>query len=171
MKIKGIILLFCVIVLQGAIKANAQIEKFKAAYVYNFSQQMKWPDDQKSSEFIIGILDKDQTLANALKATTAKRTVGNQSIKIEVFKNTNDIKQCHILYVSGNQTGTLKKAIAMLGQFPTVVITENPNQTPAESVINLFIKNDKLAFTLNKDNAVFKKITVSEKLRLLSKRQ
>jgi hypothetical protein len=168
---KNVIILSCILLLQCSSKASAQIEKFKAAYVFSFCQQMKWPENQNSGDFIIGVLEQDQALANELKATTANRAVGNQPIKIEVYKNADEIKQCHILYVSGNQSIILRKAIIKLGNYPTVVITENPNQTPVESTINLFIENDKLAFAFNRDNAVLKKVTVSDKLLSLSKKQ
>ena len=149
--------------------ANAQIEKNEAAYIFNFTRFIKWPDSQTTGDFVIGVLGKSQAITNELKASASSRSVGSQSVKIVEFASADMIQNCHILFVPDDYSSQLKKAHAKLVSSAAVIITEEDGWNPDESTINLMVVDQKLAFHINKANADAKKLVISEKLMTLSK--
>lgn len=166
-KVLSLIGLFALCI--GSFNATAQIEKHEAAYIFNFTRLIKWPDNQSSGDFIIGVFGKNQPITNELKLSANSRTVGSQTIKVVEYTSVDEIQNCHILFVPDDQSSQLKKIAAKLGNAGTVLITEEPSWNPDESIINLLIVDQKLAFHINKSNADSKKIFISEKLLALSK--
>jgi hypothetical protein len=156
---------FCI----GNLETNAQIEKNEAAYIYNFTRLIKWPESQSTGDFIIGVFGKNQPITNELKLSASSRTVGSQPIKVVEYYSVDEIQNCHVLFVPDDQSSQLKKISTKLGNAGTVIITEEPSWNPDESMINLLIIDQKLAFHINKGNADAKKIFISEKLLALSK--
>jgi hypothetical protein len=165
------ILLLMAFISFGALmtSVSAQIEKHQAAYIFNFTRFIKWPENQTSGNFVIGVLGKKHPIVAELKGSSSGRSVGSQSVVIEEYLTVDALKSCQILFVPDDLSSQLKKVAAKLAGTSTVVITEEDGWNPAEATINLHIVSDKLAFYINKSDADAKKIVISEKLMTLSK--
>ncbi|MBN2165394.1 MAG: YfiR family protein [Marinilabiliaceae bacterium] len=148
---------------------NGQIAKHEAAYIYNFTRFIKWPDTQAAGDFVIAILGKDEEITKELSASSANRTVGSRSIKIKEFSSVDEIPDCHILFVSDSKSIHLKIVAQKLAGKPIVIISEEMQRNPTESTINLHLLDQKLAFHINKMDAETRQVIISEKLLGLSK--
>jgi len=58
---------------------NAQDEKFKAIFIYNFTKYVNWP--QIEGSFIISILG-NSAITGEIESIAAKKTVGISAIEI-----------------------------------------------------------------------------------------
>lgn len=165
------ILFFWLIVLSTFIghNASAQLVKHEAAYIFNFTRFIKWPESGTQDNFIIGVLGENEELAAELKNSAANRTVGSKPIKVVEFASIEQISNCQILFVPNKKTGSLKRISEHLSKQPTVIISEKMEWNPKESTINLHLIDQKLAFYINQKNAKSKGIVVSEKLLGLSR--
>ena len=156
-----------VLCLQG-ITTNAQLAKHQAAYIFNFTRLIKWPENQNKEAFIIGILGKNQEIAQELEMSATNRSVGNLSIKVIEYSTPEEVKNCQILFIPQNKYGLIDNAVNLTKGQATLIITEG-NKNPEGSMINLHLVDQKLAFFINKANADARNIVISEKLLSLSK--
>lgn len=87
----------------------------KAAFLYNFAKFVKWPADafvEVRSPIVLGILGEDP-FGSALDPIKQK-TVGDRKIEIKRLDKLEDIKKCHVLFISQSQENDLDSIFAQL---------------------------------------------------------
>ncbi len=149
----------------GHINTQGQIEKFKAAFIYNFAKNMEWPSQYKTGDFIIGVLGKTP-VTSELKKLEGTRTIGAQKIKIKVFSNPSQITRCHILYIPKNANKNFSPAIKKVDK--TLIVVDDAKLIDSGAGIGFVMKNNKLRFKLNKSNIEKRQLKVSSTLINLS---
>ena len=134
---KALLTLVSVFVLHGL--CNAQDDKFKALFIYKFTQYMEWPTSKQTGDFKIGVLGSSP-ITNELKAFTAKRTVGQQKIVVEEIMSIADCPKYHIVFVpakASSNVGEIAKSVVNKG---VLVVTDKQGMAAEASGIN-FIKD------------------------------
>ena len=63
---KLILAVSIVLTLNGIV--NAQVSRFQAMYIYNFSRMVEWPNEYKNGNFEIGVIGNN-SLMEELKVT------------------------------------------------------------------------------------------------------
>jgi hypothetical protein len=144
--------------------ANAQIEKHQVTFIYNFTRLIQWPNIIESPVFTIGVLGRNHPLTEELKAASQGRTAGGRQIEIVEYASTDDLSKCHILFVPNNRLNQLRKASEVLKDYPVLYVTETQGRQPAESVVNLFVENERLAIRIDEDVAKKQNLLVSNQL-------
>lgn len=163
-------MIFTVIALFAATGSWAQqIHKAQANYIYNFTRFIEWPNTGQQSEFVIGVLGKNNPITAELSATAGQRTVGSMSVKIVEYATVDQIGKCQILFVPDAKSANLKNIQSQYGSQPVLVVTEEQDWNPGESSINFMVVDSKLAFHVNTQNLKAKQLKVSEKLVAMSK--
>jgi hypothetical protein len=119
-------------------KTNAQDDKFKALFIYNFTKMIEWPANKKAGDFVIAVMG-NPTIASELAGLNKK--VVNQPIVVKEISDAGSIGDCHILFIGSADTGKLGAAISAIGDKPTLIITDSPGGCKKGSGIN-FIKSD-----------------------------
>lgn len=71
----------------------------RAIFIFNFAEQVTWPNQSAKSEFNIGVLGTDRALID-LKSLSLKRKIKNKIVKVVNFKSVKDIKGIDLLYVN-----------------------------------------------------------------------
>lgn len=74
----------------------------KAAFLYRFVQFISWPDDafaDSSAPFVIGVLGQDP-FGQSLDGILDGERVGTRPIVLQRFETLEQVKTCHLLYVS-----------------------------------------------------------------------
>ena len=135
---KALLTLLSVFVLHGL--CNAQDDKFKALFIYKFTQYMEWPTSKQTGDFKIGVLG-GSPITNELKAFTAKRSVGQQKIVVEEIMSIEDCPKYHIVFVptkASSNVGEITKNVANKG---VLVVTDKQGMAASMSGIN-FTKVD-----------------------------
>lgn len=162
---KLIILLFylCYASLQ---LSQAQNEKFKALFMYNFTKYIEWPAAMRSGNFVIGVLGTS-TLTDELRTVALKQKVGTQNIEVVVFNNVEDITDCHILYIPQSKSGLLSSVNSKLSGKATLLIGDKPGLVPQGACINYIMDGDKLKYEVSRNNIEKKGLAVSSALLAL----
>ena len=156
---------------------NANAQKYseyevKAAYLYNFIKFIQWPAtafETKDSEFVIGIYGYDP-FKNTLKEVLANNTVQNRKLVIKYFKTPDEIKNCHLLFISDVDEEELSIIIKKINKTPVLTVGNNiKNFCLLGGIINFTKQDAKHRFVINNNQAVNANLKISSKLLFLAK--
>lgn len=121
----------------------------KAAYIYNFLRYVEWPSsafENAKSPFEVGVLGKvHPDLDRALTYYEKTKKVRGRAIKIRRFKSTEEIKDCHVLFLTkSNDKKLLKKVVELISGHPTLLVGETKNFLKEGGGITFFIASNKV---------------------------
>ncbi len=145
-------------------KAQVDIAKAQAMFIYNFSRLIQWPLEYRSGDFVIGVLGQSD-ISNQLEIYTENKKVGFQEIVINKYRNSEDIEKCHVLFVSFGKTNKLPEVVTAVSDYSTLIVTEKRGAIEDGSAINFLIVQNKLKFEFKPENATSKDLKISSKLK------
>ena len=134
-----------------------------ANIIYRFTKYVEWPNYDKSSDFIIGIVG-DTELYDELEHFIENKTVGSKKIVIKKMSSSADSYYCQILFISDDKSKSLKKIVEVTKSTPTLIISESNGLALKGSCINFVIVNDRLKLEINKNNIVQRNLNVANEL-------
>jgi hypothetical protein len=164
-----IIFLSNLLFLLGIFKTQAQQNENYALYaniIYRVTNYFNWPDGKKSGYFVIGIVG-DSPLYDEIKSFTANKTVGNQKIVIKTFSSSASSYDCQILFISENESRSLKKIVKVTVGTPTLLISEFSGLANKGSCINFIIVDEHLKLEINKNNIEQRNLDVASEFLVL----
>lgn len=136
-----ITLLFCFCF--GVAHGGEDIEyKIKAAYLYNFTKFITWPE-KNTATFNICVVGNDpfQNLLDSLEAKTAL----DKPIRVFRYDNTNQANECHIIYFD-----KIEPSFASAPQaFGSLTVSSQPSFAEAGGMIGFTLNEDKIKLTIN----------------------
>jgi hypothetical protein len=141
--------------------------ELKAGYLINFAKFISWPTTPK--EVIIGVLGPDP-FGNILEEMTNTTAIGDKKWSIEHYKNTSEIKNCHILFVSKSYTGSIIGVTAFTKDKAILTVGDEINGFCQKSgVVNFLPKGENKLFEINLEVASKNCLRINiELLRLAS---
>lgn len=134
-----------------------------ANIIYRFTKYINWPDDKKSGEFVIGIVG-DTPLYEELKNFTSNKTAAGQPIVVKKFSATAAAYNCHILFVSDEESGNIKRIATCTAGTPTLLVSETEGVTRKGSCINFIVVDDHLKLEISKTNIEKRKLDIATEL-------
>ncbi len=138
--------------LSNCVYAQTELTNAQATFIYNFTRLIEWPNQQNNSKFIIGVYGSSE-LCNELSKYTKDKLVGTQQIVVRNLNNTENIKDCNLLFVSYDKSVKLKELTALLINSNTLIVTEKEGTLNQGSAINFIINDDKLSYEIRPANA------------------
>ena len=98
-------------------QSNATKEyKIKAVFLFNFSQFVTWPTNafpEAQTPLVIGVLGEDP-FGTYLDETVRGEEVDKHPLVIQHYRRAEEIKTCHILFISQSETGRMDQILASL---------------------------------------------------------
>jgi hypothetical protein len=161
--------IFCLLFYLGCVgwfTMQAQNEKFKALFMYNFTKYIEWPASQRQGDFVIGIMG-NSPMAGELQTIAGKQKVGAQNIVVKTYSSVDEIDNCQILYIAPNRSNLVSNVLAKLSGKSTLLITDKAGMAQQGSGINYVLDGDKLKYEINKSNIEKKGLIVSSALLAL----
>ena len=158
-----------IFLLLGISKTQAQQNTNYALYsniIYRFTKYINWPADKKSGDFIIGIVG-DSPLYDELKNFTLKKWVGNQKIVIKEFSSSATSFTCHILFISEDKSGSMKKIATVTDGVSILLVSEAYGLALKGSCINIVIVDNHLKLEINKNNIEQRNLDVASEFLAL----
>lgn len=139
---RGLLLVFSVVLcLLTVSSAQAQIPKFQALYLLNFSNKMEW--DQ--SNIKIGVIGTSK-VTEELNALATKYT----NISVEKMEAEELSKDCQVIFLPASQTKNFSLIQSKIGDSSIVLVTEDSDLAAKGAEISFFLAGNKLKFTINK---------------------
>lgn len=147
---------------------DSKIEDLKAAFIYNFTKYIKWPIPNINNSFKIGVLGDSPVIAS-LQKLASKKLVDNQPIEIIYFEAFQDLKFCHILFISESENKNFADILAALGENATLTISDSPDFSERGIMINFFIQDEMVKFEMNPTRVENAGLKASSQLQKLAR--
>ena len=147
----SIILVLLLLAVLFSFRSNAQVGKFQAGYIYQFTKFIEWPASYKSGDFVIGILG-NADVSSSLQELASTKKVVDQAIKVQDYTSVGDIGKCNILFIAASQSGDLDAILKKIGAASTMIVGEKPGLAQNGASINFLEKDGKLVFEINQSS-------------------
>mgnify|MGYP006282979477 CR=1 FL=1 len=163
-------LLFLVIMVVGlsGLRAQSHIDEAKAKFIYNFTKFFDWPNNDQSSEFVIGVLSDNDVYYELSQFTRGKKVI-LQDITVKKFRKPEDVTNCHILYVAGQRTDDIPIVQKKTGE-NTLLISDNSKGIEKGAALNFLLIGNRLKFEFAASNAQNQGLKFSSRLRDMATR-
>ena len=148
--------------------AYAQVEKYQAAYIFNFAKYVQWPKTYQSTNFVIGVLGNNAKITPEPKKIAQRKKIKGKKIEIKVFSSTSKISKCHILFIPTSNSKYIRTIFNKIGVSNTLIVTHKEGLIRQGSAINFVLRKSKLRFELSKSNAKKQKLKISPTLQKLA---
>ena len=148
--------------------SNAQNEKFKALFIYNFAKNIAWQGEYSEGDFIIGVYGFSE-IVNELENIAQKKKTNNQKIVIKRFKTIEEAEKCNILFIPRNKSNKIEEINTFFGNKQTLVISDKEGLKGAD--INFVDTEFNLEFEIYPEQIRNKQMKVSQVLIDLSKKK
>jgi hypothetical protein len=127
---------------------------------------VEWPSSSLGSPetpFVIGILG-DDPFRSVIDQTVAGEKIKGHPIVVQRYKNVNEIRNCHILYISAREAPKLNEILFSIKNKHILTVSDMPNFTAAGGMIRFMTKENKIRLQINPDAAKAADLTISSKL-------
>jgi hypothetical protein len=142
----------------------------KAAFVYNFAKFVEWPDEATSpaAPIVVGVIG-DPQLAAQLAETLNNKSVRGHAFKVHHFSAPEQLSLCHILFVASGDKLTVRQALHVAQDSPTLTIGDIPGFSDWGGIIELVLEDNKYRFEVNAAAAHRGGLKVSSRLLHLAR--
>lgn len=150
-------------------KGAAQGANHKAysIFLYNFARYTDWPAVEGTT-FRFAVLGKNSIFDELVKALPGK-TVNGKKCTVEVVENLSQLKEYQVVYVPALKSSQLKEVLDILGNSPTLVITELDGLIKKGADISFVVTEDqKLRFEFNEETLKNRHLRLASELRALA---
>jgi hypothetical protein len=154
---------FFVVPAQSIISREQQV---KAAFLFNFTQFVNWPETAFSSgtaPLVIGIAGKDPFGAY-LDELVAGEKVNGHPLVIQHCKSTEEMEQCHILYLALDDAKKLHEILSALKRQPILTTGDDPDFLEQGGMMRFFTGDNKVQIQVNLEATGVANLTISSKL-------
>lgn len=149
---------------------NSREYNIKAVFLYNFTRFIDWPPNSFRSAdapFVIGILG-DDPFHSAIDEAVAGEKAKGHSIIVQRYQNVQDIKNCHILFISNNEAGRLREILQALSNKNILTVSDIPEFATTGGIIRFMTKENKIKLQINLPASKDADLNISSKLLQLA---
>lgn len=156
--------------------------QIKAAFIFNFMKFVQWPSSASQDDkapFILGLVGKDPFGDNL--DLLSQKPVQDRPITVKRFEpmpkdpdkvhpQIEQIKACHVLFISPSERQSTARLIAELGTRPILTIGDQQQFLDCGGVINFLVEERKVRFEIGLAKAKAAGLQISSQLLRLAKR-
>jgi len=150
----------------GAETGTSKEYKIKATYLYNFVNFVEWPPTafaEAGAPLCIGILGRDD-FGSFLDQLVQDETVKGHRLVIKRSKTVEDLKTCHILFISKSENPRLTQILANLGEASILTVGETAGFAENGGSINFFLRENRVLIEINPMAARRRGLKISSQL-------
>jgi YfiR/HmsC-like len=140
--------------------------QIKAVFLFNFAQFVEWPPEAfpgAAEPFVIGILGEDP-FGPYLDETVRGEKVNSRSISIVRFARAEDIRTCHILYISRSEAGRLDQILSTMRSRSILTVSDLDQFGRSGGMIRFVTENNKVRLRIDNEAAKAAGLKISSKL-------
>jgi len=144
--------------------------QLKAVFLFNFTQFVDWPPgsfDTDQSPLVIGILGENP-FGSYLEETVSGEKVNKHAVVVRYYKNAEDVKNCHLLFINLPDAKKRKQAIEVLRGMNILTVSDAPGFSNEGGMIRFFTRNNKISLQINLDASKSSELVFSSKLLRLA---
>jgi uncharacterized protein DUF4154 len=145
---------------------RASASEVQAVFLFNFAQFVDWPVEafpDSQSPLVIGILGQDP-FGSFLDQTVQGETVRGRPFKISRYRRVEEVKDCHILFISRSETKRLDPILAALKDRPILTVSNGDDFARPGGIIRFLLNQSKIRLSIDLEAAQAARLTFSSKL-------
>ena len=153
----------------GAAQVSREYE-LKAVFLYNFAGFTTWPASAfatTNAPLVIGVLG-DDPFGGVLEQTVRGEKVFGHPLKVQHFDRVEEIKTCHILFVSQSKSFELNRIVSELKGRPILTVSDISGAERRGVMIRLLTESNRIHFRVDLDAVRDANLTLSSKLLRLA---
>ncbi|MES1198053.1 MAG: YfiR family protein [Chitinophagaceae bacterium] len=139
-----------------------------ANIIYHFTKYIDWPANKKSGDFVIGVVGETALYEELTKSISGKMA-GDQEIVVNKFSSSSGSFNCHILFISEDESSNWKKIVSKTAGSSTLLVSESEGLAQRGGCINFIIISDHLKLEINKNNIEQRGLGIASELLQLGK--
>ena len=166
-------ILVCALTISIRVTAQKPLPRefqIKAVFLFNFTQFVQWPSTAfatSNSPLVIGILGEDP-FGSYLDETVNGEVVDNHPLVVERFATSEDIRDCHILFINLKEKDEIRRALDDLKSQPVLTISDADPFAKMGGMIGFFTENSRIRIRINVDRTDEENLIISSKLLSLA---
>ena len=136
----------------------------KAAYLYNFSKFVEWPQESFTdldAPFVFGIVGRDPF---GIAFQELLRDVHGRKAVIEHLNWDQQLSQCHVLFISRSERKHMGAILEKVAGRSVLTVSEIDDFSSSGGIIGFVFDDDRVRFEINLDQAAKSQLKVSSKL-------
>lgn len=144
----------------------------QAASLFNLTKFVEWPDssfDDAQTPIMVGILGGDPWVGFHLRRMAAVEKVQGRSVVIRNERFGDDLRGCHVLFVSTSQRQHIPEILASLRDANVLTVSDLKGFADAGGMVQMEMEQGRARFVVNLDAATQSKLRVSAKLLALAR--
>ena len=156
---------------QGQGSASSEHE-VKAAFLFHFSQFVDWPEGtfKEANSPIVYCTIGEDPFHGALDASLSGKAVGERALRVQHFKQVEEIRGCQILFIGESEQKRMASLATKLQGNPVLTVGESEHFIQEGGMIGFLLEENKIRFEINLDAAEHAKLKLSSRLLGLAKR-
>ncbi len=142
----------------------------KAAFLYNFAKFVEWSPEAFSDSgapLVVGIIG-DDPFGSAIDQTIDGKTVNGRRLMIRRLKWGQNLRDCHVLFVSSSERQRLSQILERLKGASVLTVSEMDQFIQQGGIIGFVIEASKVRFEINTSAAEQARLRISAKLLALA---
>ena len=168
-----LVIVLAALILALPCRADAPTREYlvKAAFLYNFTQFVQWPDSafaSKDAPFVVATFG-DDPFNGALEQAMSGKSAQNHSVVVKHFGSVDAMDTCQMLFVPTTQDANLKPLFDKLGNKPVLAVGESDDFMSAGGGIRFYIDANRIRFEIDPDPISADGLKVSAKLLKLAR--
>jgi YfiR/HmsC-like len=144
-------------------RAAPREDALKAAYLFNFTKFVDWPETAQDSTLTLCFLGADGVRA-ALASTLANKHIGAHSLALRELSTSADANGCSVLYVAATAEAARRADLSL----PMLTVGDATGFAKEGGIIELFTEGNRLHFIVNVAHAKRAGIRISSSLLQLA---
>lgn len=162
------------LVAAGGPSASAQPSEHdvKAAFLYNFTRFVDWPDDAfpaPDAPFVFCILGAERFGAE-VGETVAGKVLDGRAVTVRQVSELSRLSGCHLLFVGSSERGRLPEILAALRDLPVLTVGDSDDFVGAGGMIGFVLRQNRVRFEIDQSVAEGAGLSVSSRLLGLAER-
>jgi hypothetical protein len=138
----------------------------KAVFLFNFAQFVAWPSSafpDSSAPLVIGVLG-DDPFGSFLDETVRGETVGGRPLEVRRYRSIDEVKTCHILFISPSEEGRVEGILESLKSRPILTVSDGAAFARRGGMVRFISENSRVRVRVNLEAAESANLTISSKL-------
>ena len=143
----------------------------KAAFLYNFTKFTEWPTSAfavSNAPLVIGIIGEDpfgKTMDDAVHG----ETVRNHPLVVKRLRADEDLRNCHVLFISHSEKDRLPAVLSQLKGRPVLTVSDVSDFSEQGGMVNFLLVQKAVKLEINQATAEQAGLQISAKLLKLAR--
>ena len=157
-------------IIAAAATAPTKEYQIKAVFLLNFTQFVEWPArafPDSGKPLVVGILG-DDPFNTYLDDVVRGEIVQNRSIRIERYHSAEEIKTCHILFVSASEQERFPEILGLVNSKKIFTVGDSEIFSKNGGMMSFVIRSGKIHLQVNLEAVKAANLSISSKLLRLA---